>query len=122
LKVGVLGAGGMGRTVIGHLQQFDEVENIIAYDINEESFQQIPDWHKVTVTTELKQVLDNAGVRVVFVTAPNRQHKSLTLQSIEAGKAVLCEKPMATTLEDAHEMVEAAERGQAFLQIGFELR
>ena len=55
-------------------------------------------------------------------TAANSAHKELTLQALTAGKAVLCEKPMAVTLGDGREMVETAERLGAFLQIGFEAR
>ncbi len=44
------------------------------------------------------------------------------MQALEAGKAVMCEKPMATSLNDAAAMVEAAERTKGFLQVGFELR
>ncbi len=61
-------------------------------------------------------------MRLVFITASNSAHKDLTLQAICAGKAVLCEKPMATTLADAHEMKSVAREHGAFLQIGFELR
>jgi predicted dehydrogenase len=46
----------------------------------------------------------------------------MTIRALEAGKAVLCEKPIANTLEDAREMLETAERLQGWLQIGFELR
>jgi len=58
----------------------------------------------------------------VFITASNNAHKELAIAALEAGKAVMCEKPMATTLADATAMVEAAERTNGFLQVGFELR
>nr|WP_281426393.1 Gfo/Idh/MocA family oxidoreductase [Paenibacillus agaridevorans] len=67
-------------------------------------------------------MLLDPAIKLVFITAANAAHKPLTLKALAAGKAVMCEKPMATTLEDAWSMVEAAERYKGFLQIGFELQ
>jgi len=76
----------------------------------------------VKTAESLDRVLENPDIRLVFITASNNAHKELTVAALEAGKAVMCEKPMATTLADAEAMVETAERTKGFLQIGFELR
>jgi predicted dehydrogenase len=122
MKVGILGAGDMGVTVVGHLKGIPEASALVAYDVSEERIRLLHDAHGVPGTTRLRDVLDDPAVRLVFVTAANHAHRDLTLQALQAGKAVLCEKPMATTLADARTMVETAEQLQAFLQIGFELR
>ena len=122
LSVGVLGAGGMGRTVIRHLQQCPQVGVIIAQDIRPERVKELSAIDGISVTLELRRVLDDPAISLVFITASNDAHKQLTLQALAAGKAVMCEKPMATTLADAREMVDAVERCGGFLQIGFELR
>ncbi|MHB9131699.1 MAG: Gfo/Idh/MocA family protein [Armatimonadota bacterium] len=122
MKVGILGAGGMGNSVIKHLKLCSDVTKIVAFDIREERVGEIRKQQDIDATTRLDDILTDPAVRLVFVTASNDAHKSLTLQALAAGKAVMCEKPMAVTLEDSREMVEAAERQGAFLQIGFELR
>lgn len=122
MKVGVLGAGGMGETVISHLRECEGVEEIVAMDIRPERVAELKEKHGVEAFTELEAILSDDEVPLVFITSANHAHKDLTLASLAAGKAVMCEKPMAVTLADARAMVEAAESREAFLQIGFELR
>jgi len=122
MKVAVLGAGGMGATVIEHLRGCAGVEQIVAHDVRKERLEKLRRKYGVHVTEDLKGILADAQIPLVFITAPNDAHKDLTLQSVAAGKAVMCEKPMANTLADARMMVETAEKRGAFLQIGFEAR
>lgn len=122
MKVAVLGTGGMGGTVIQHLRECPEVTGIVAYDIDEERVRGMRERFGINGSTRLADVLSDPAVKLTFVTATNHAHKELALRSLEAGKAVMCEKPMATTLADAREMVETAERRKLFFQIGFEAR
>jgi predicted dehydrogenase len=122
MKVGILGGGGMGETVIKHLQKCPEIKGIIAFDVRKERVAELRKRFDVEATTEIKDILCDPAVRCVFVTSSNDAHAELTIASLNAGKAVLCEKPMATTLQDAEAMVKCAEANNGFLQIGFELR
>jgi predicted dehydrogenase len=56
----------------------------------------------------------------VVVTAPNRLHEALSVQALEAGCHVLCEKPMATDAAGARRMVDAAGRADRVLAIGYQ--
>jgi myo-inositol 2-dehydrogenase/D-chiro-inositol 1-dehydrogenase len=58
----------------------------------------------------------------VYITAPNTRHVDLALRAIAAGKHVFCEKPMATTLEDAARVLEAARNTQGVFQVGHNRR
>ncbi len=122
MKIAILGAGGMGCTVIGQAKQSPLADAIVAYDIDEARVRHAVKAFGVAGTTRLEEVLADPAVKLVFVTAANHAHKELAIRSMEAGKAVLCEKPMAVTLEDAAEMVRTGERLGAFFQVGFELR
>ena len=122
MKVGILGAGGMGGSVIKAIRNQPGVDGIVALDIRPERVRQLRDELGVTATDSLAAVLDDPEVKLVFVTASNAAHAPLTLAALEAGKAVMCEKPIATTLADAERVVRTAEAKGAFLQIGFELR
>jgi len=122
MKIGILGAGRMGITVAEHLQNDDRVQQFIAYDPHQPALDAFSQQFNMPVTRELDRVLDDPDIPLVFITASNDAHKSLTLRAIESGKAVMCEKPIATTLADAQVMGEASERMGTFLQIGFELR
>ncbi|HEY3398738.1 MAG TPA: Gfo/Idh/MocA family oxidoreductase [Armatimonadota bacterium] len=120
MKVGILGAGAMGGSVISHLKETPGVDSILAQDVRPE---RIPELEalEVEATTDLDRVLQDDNIPLVFITASNFAHHDLTLAALAAGKAVMCEKPMATTLAEAREMVEAAEAKNGYLQIGFEL-
>lgn len=122
MKAAVLGAGGMGWTVMSHLEKCPEVTGIVAYDIDPARIHKAAEKEGVTGTLDLESIWADPAVRVVFITASNQAHKELAIRSMEAGKAVLCEKPIATTLQDAEEMIETGERLAAWFQIGFELR
>jgi len=122
MKVAILGAGGMGESVVQHLKKCRDVDKIVAVDVSADRIRQFKEKYGIEGTTNLTDVLADSAVRLVFVTASNQAHKELTIRALEGGKAVMCEKPMAVTLADAKEMVETAERLKCFLQIGFELR
>jgi len=122
MKVGILGAGNMGGTVVRHLKEIPEVAGVVAYDVAEDRLRALQEAHGVPGSARLGDVLGDPDVKLVFVTAANHVHKELAIRALEAGKAVLCEKPIANTLADARVMVETAERLKAFFQIGFELR
>jgi predicted dehydrogenase len=122
IEVAILGCGQMGENVIQHLGDSPLVRAITVFDRHPERMERLKQSHGVKTSNSLKQVLENPEIRLVFITAPNNAHKDLTVAALEAGKAVMCEKPMATTLADAEAMVAAAERTRGFLQIGFELR
>lgn len=122
MKIGILGAGMAGEGVVMDLKGSPDVSGIVTYDVSEERVEKVRQKHQVNGSTRLQDVLGDPEVKLVFITAANHAHKDLAIQSLEAGKAVLCEKPMANTLADARKMLEVAERSKQFFQIGFELR
>ena len=122
IEVAILGCGQMGKNVLQHIQESPFVRGITVFDPSTERMEALKQSFNVKAAATLEDVLENSEIRLVFVTASNNAHKALSIASLEAGKAVMCEKPMATTLADAQAMVETAERTNGFLQIGFELR
>jgi UDP-N-acetylglucosamine 3-dehydrogenase len=66
--------------------------------------------------------LDDPRIEAVDLCVPNHLHRALAVRALEAGKHVLCEKPIALSLEDADAMLAAADRNGRFLMIGHVLR
>ena len=122
IEVAVLGCGQMGENVIRHLAGSPIVRRMTVFDPQPERMRILQQRHGVETADALERVLEDSRIKLVFITASNDAHKDLAVAALEAGKAVMCEKPMATTLADAEAMVETAERTRGFLQIGFELR
>jgi predicted dehydrogenase len=122
IEVAILGSGQMGENILRHLAESPLVRGITVFDLNSERMKKLQQDFGVKTAATLQDVLQDPEIKLVFVTASNNAHKELTVAAMAAGKAVMCEKPMATTLADAEAMVEAAERTKGFLQVGFELR
>ena len=72
--------------------------------------------------TDYKELLKDANVEAVVVCGPNSLHAPQSTEALAAGKHVLCEKPMATTREDARAMIDAAKKNGKFLMIGLNQR
>ena len=72
--------------------------------------------------SDLDSLLDDSRIDAVFIASPNYLHVSQTILAAAAGKHVLSEKPMATTVSDAAAMVEACRDHGVKLGLGFELR
>lgn len=77
---------------------------------------------KVFCHNSLDSLLGHAPLELAFITSPNHTHKNLALRLMQEGVAVLLEKPIAPTLAESIEVVEASEHLGAYLQIGFEAR
>lgn len=122
MDVAILGMGGMGGTVVSHLRQCPLVQRIVGHDIDAGRLEAARAKHGIETFADLNSVLADKTIPLVFITASNSGHKDLALRSVAAGKAVMCEKPLATTLADARQIVEAVERRGTFFQVGFELR
>jgi len=71
---------------------------------------------------ELQEALKREDVQMVDVNVPTWLHKDVTVAATEAGKHILCEKPMASSLKEADEMIEAAEKAGVKLMIAHCLR
>lgn len=72
--------------------------------------------------SDYHDLAEDSGVDAVYVATPNVYHAPVTVTMLEGDKHVLCEKPMATTVDEAEEMVKASERSGKILQIGFQNR
>ena len=78
--------------------------------------------HVLSAYSDIDAMLDDAAVDVVYVASPNYLHKEHVLRAAAAGKHVLCEKPMALTLQDCQEMIDGCARANVRLGVGFHLR
>jgi predicted dehydrogenase len=110
LKVGFAGAGYICGVHKNNLVRDERVEIVSTFDTD-------PDRGD---TASFDQMLEKSNA--VYITAPNTRHPDLALRAIAAGKHVFCEKPMATTLEDAQRVLEAAQSSGRVFQVGHNRR
>lgn len=63
----------------------------------------------------------NRDIDIVYIVLPNAKHAEYVIRAARAGKHVICEKPMATSIEDCHRMIEACRQAGVRLSIGYRL-
>lgn len=80
----------------------------------------IPDENIYTYDT-YDRIVDNENVDIIYVVLPNGMHAEYTIRAAEAGKHVMCEKPMATSVEECRAMIQACDRNNRKLSIGYRL-
>jgi predicted dehydrogenase len=64
---------------------------------------------------------DNPDIDIIYIVLPNSMHAEYTIRGFEAGKHVICEKPMAINVADCDKMIAAAKKANKFLSIGYRL-
>lgn len=67
------------------------------------------------------KIRDNPDIDIVYIVLPNSMHTDYVLRAARAGKHVICEKPMAITVEDCDRMIEACKKADRMLSIGYRL-
>src|SRR5271170_8448748 len=70
---------------------------------------------------DMDKFRDNKAIDAVYVALPNSMHAEYTIRSAKAGKHVLCEKPMSTTVKEAEEMIAACKAANVKLMIAYRL-
>lgn len=67
------------------------------------------------------KLLSSGDIDAVYIALPNNMHKDFTVRAAQKGIHILCEKPMATTVEECQQMIAAAEEHDVKLMIGYRL-
>src|ERR1700692_3551511 len=93
MKTAIIGGGFMGRVHAEAVRRLGSVEPIPVGGRDEAAF---------------RAALANPGIKAVHICTPNAAHFPMAQAALEAGKHVLCEKPLATSVSDAREMVRLA--------------
>nr|MDO8086127.1 Gfo/Idh/MocA family oxidoreductase [Candidatus Sigynarchaeum springense]MDO8119665.1 Gfo/Idh/MocA family oxidoreductase [Candidatus Sigynarchaeota archaeon] len=122
LRAGLIGAGSSATNIAATIATIDEIKLVAVADVNKEAAQKIADQHEVEfVTTDYKE-LCTQNVDFVVISLPHGLHREVTVHCLDAGKHVLVEKPIATTVEDAQEMIATAKRNNRKLGVHFQQR
>ncbi len=118
----VVGAGFIGPVHVETLRRLGiHVKGIVG--VSEEESRQAADSLGLPVAyTALEELLGDGEVDVVHIAAPNRLHFSMARQALNAGKHVMCEKPLAMTSEETAELVELAEETGLVAGVNYNIR
>ena len=120
----VIGTGIVGGTWHAHVYSHLPQANLAAVcDLNEQRAHAVADKYAVdTVYTDYRDLLADPSIRAVSIATPDFAHREIAVAAAEAGKHILVEKPLATTVKDAEAIVRAAQRAGVKLMVDFHNR
>ena len=121
LRVGVIGTGAMGTAHVRVLAESVPATRVAAvYDMDTKRAGAVAETVGATVATSAEALVASADVDAVVIASPDMTHPELAIACLEAGKPVMCEKPLAPTSKEALRVVEAeVAGGRKLVQLGF---
>jgi predicted dehydrogenase len=121
LGVGVVGVGEMGRRHAENLRRLVPHAQLVAVaDVAAERARQVATELEIENSYgSLEGMLECKGLDAVVIATPDKFHADAVKAIAAAGKDMLCEKPLALTLADAHELLEAVSQAGVRMQVGF---
>jgi predicted dehydrogenase len=121
LGIGVLGVGEMGRRHAENLRRNVPEAHLIAIaDVSEQRARQTA--HELEIErsyNSLEAMLENKEIEAILIATPDKFHANAVSVTARAGRDILCEKPLALNLADAHAALEAVSQSGKRLQVGF---
>lgn len=115
MKVGVIGAGKMGQN---HARVYSEIAELVGIaDINKEECKKVAMRYGCGFYTNYKELLKK-DLDAVSIATPTKTHYEIALESINAGKNIIIEKPICSEIQDAEKIIEKSEKQGIVLAVG----
>ncbi|MCD9197253.1 Gfo/Idh/MocA family oxidoreductase [Aeromicrobium wangtongii] len=124
LRVGVVGAGAMGASHVGTLAAGVPAAQVTrVFDLDTARAKDVASAAGGEAAESADALIADPEVDAIVIASPDFTHADLAIAAIEAGKHVMCEKPLAVTADDARRVVDAeVAAGRRFVQVGFNRR
>ena len=130
LNIGMIGYGFMGRT---HSNAYRKVNNFFDLEHHpvlkaccarsEEKIKPFAEkWGYESYETDWRRLIERDDIDLIDIGSPNNTHKEIAIAAAEAGKMVLCEKPLSMTVEEGEEMCQAIEKAGVANMVWFNYR
>lgn len=120
LNVGVIGLGYIGNIHLDSLNRISGVRVAAASDINTELAEAAAVKHNIPVYyNDYRKIVNDESIDVIHNCTPNKFHCEITKASLEAGKQVMSEKPLAMDLSEAEELLNLAEQKKSVTGVNF---
>lgn len=122
MKVAVIGLGVMGQTHARIYSEMSGVELTAIYDINREHADRMATQYRTNVADSLEALFGMEELDAVSICTSDDQHHELAMLACKYGKHVLMEKPLATDLNEAKEIIEQVKSSGIKMMVGHTLR
>ncbi len=120
LRIAIIGAGGIAAKHVEALRTIPTARIVAVNDVNQERAQAVAAACGAKAYPDARAAVEKADL--VYVLTPPSTHRELAVAAMEAGKPVVCEKPIASSLDDARAIVEASHRTGVKLMVAFNMR
>ena len=121
LRYAIVGLG-HGMEHVDTIVTNPNTELVACCDLNEAFFHRGNIPQDIFFTKDIREIAAREDVDAVIIALPTELHKDSSIMMLEAGKHVLCEKPLALTMEDCLEIKKAVDKSGKVFQIGYEVR
>ncbi len=122
VNLGIIGLGYIGMIHLKHSLKLANAQVMAAADLSPKALKQAKGYGVKKTYSNYEDLLKNPQVDAVLISLPTHLHLKCMRQAAEAKKAVFLEKPIATSVEDAKEILSLSERNSVKLMLGYPLR
>jgi len=123
MRVGIIGAGGIGATHIDALRRIECVQITGLADLNEELALSYAKRHNIPKAyRDYQELVSDSAIQAVHIASPNYAHFPQAKAALEAGKHVVCEKPLGLSAKETSELARVAERKGVVTAVNFNIR
>jgi predicted dehydrogenase len=123
IGIGVISfAHGHANAYCHRMLTFDDVKLVACWDDNEERGKHTANQFGMTYSPHLEDVVNHPEIQAVIVACETNRHAEMVLAAAAAGKDILCQKPMALTLEDCDRMIEAVNKAGVKFMMAHQMR
>src|SRR6185369_777574 len=123
LDAAIIGLGRWGQNYVNSVQGAStRLRFTRAVVRNPDKSREFADKHRLHLSSDYAELLADPGIGMVVLATPNSQHPAQIIAAAQAGKAVLCEKPLALTRADAERVVHACRQAGVLLGVGQDKR
>jgi predicted dehydrogenase len=117
LKVGIIGAGFIGKKHANAYKTLNNLEIIGVSEVNEKAGRQYADEYNCAYFQDAESLVKREDIDIVDICLPTFLHEKYVIMAAEHGKHVLCEKPFTLTLESADRILEAVDKAKVTLMV-----
>ena len=121
IKLGIIGLGAIGERLIKVLKTYDKMEIFMVYDHDLKRMEEMASLYDLPCVDGVDQMLESQSLDAVYLAVPPKFHKDLALKIMRAGKDLLCEKPLADTVENAKIMYDVSKETSVTIGMNFPL-
>ncbi|QHW29782.1 Gfo/Idh/MocA family oxidoreductase [Paenibacillus rhizovicinus] len=117
-RIGIIGVGQIGKSHLEAYAKIPEIEVVAAADLNEAELNRVSDLYDIPNRyADFRELLKRDDIEAVDVCLHNNYHAPVTIEALQAGKHVYCEKPIAGSYADGKAMLEAAAANKRMLHV-----